>query len=97
MAPRRRLGSNNPLKKLVHWVLGSPNCSIIIRIRTRPELRFRSGPIPVPVPVDLTGTRPVPRFFSCWIKVKKTTIENGYILKSENLEMLFLRFLNFKY
>ena len=28
-------------------------------------------------------------FFSCWIKVAKTFVKNGYILKSENLEMLF--------
>ena len=24
------------------------------------------GPVPVPVPVDEAGTRPVPRFISCW-------------------------------
>ena len=37
-------------------------------------------------PVEF-GTIPVPRFFSCWIKVVKRTVENNYILKSENLEI----------
>ena len=95
------------------------------RVRTRPEFRFRSGSGRIwagtdsgPVPVDLAGTRLVPRFFSCWIKVAKRTVAWGwqalqhsvnrgftaliYIIKSENVEMLFFmkynsRYLNFRY
>ena len=70
--------------------------------RTRPEFRSGTGSGGIctgsgPVPVDLAGTRPVPRFFSCWIKESKTTVENGYILKSENLEMLFFMNYNLRY
>ena len=50
-----------------------------------------------PVPVYLAGTRPEPRIFSCWIKEAKRTVELIYILKSENVQMLFVMKYNLRY
>ena len=69
---------------LNHWAqdsLGQNNNTQNYKIQaTIGPVEF--GPVPGPVLVDLAGTRPIPRFFSCWIKVAKITVENKYIIKS---------------
>ena len=43
-----------------------------------------SGPVPVPVEFG-----PVPRFFSCWIKVANITFENRYFKISKSRNVIF--------